>query len=204
MTTTANTHRDEILDAAERLLGRFGYSKMRVEDLAREAGVGKGTLYLYFDSKEAAVLSTVDRIVDTVCDQMELIHQAERPAADRLRDMLLARVLIRFDRVSAYHKGLNDLLSAIRTGLLERRQRHFAREMRILASTVAAGQECGDFVPGDANQFSRSLLLATNNFLPYALSAQELGNRRRLEQDVRGVVDLLVTALTLNTNSRRS
>ncbi len=35
--------RDKILDATERLLARYGYAKMTVEDIAREAGIGKGT-----------------------------------------------------------------------------------------------------------------------------------------------------------------
>ena len=35
--------RDKILDATERLLSRYGYAKMTVEDIAREAGIGKGT-----------------------------------------------------------------------------------------------------------------------------------------------------------------
>ena len=47
------TTRDRILDAAERLLARFGYKKTTMEDIAREAGLGKRTLYLHFASKEA-------------------------------------------------------------------------------------------------------------------------------------------------------
>src|SRR5437763_1237801 len=40
-----------ILDAADRLLARYGYQKMTVDDLAREAGIGKGTVYLSFPGK---------------------------------------------------------------------------------------------------------------------------------------------------------
>jgi len=43
--------RDAILDAAERLLARYGYRKMTMDDLASEAGIGKGTTYLHFPSK---------------------------------------------------------------------------------------------------------------------------------------------------------
>ena len=38
--------RDRILDSAERLLDRLGYQKMTVDDIAREAGVGRRTIYL--------------------------------------------------------------------------------------------------------------------------------------------------------------
>ena len=49
--------KDAILDSTERLLARFGYRKMTVEDIAVEAGIGKGTIYLHFSSKEELVLS---------------------------------------------------------------------------------------------------------------------------------------------------
>ena len=54
---------DRLLDAAERLLARLGYQKTTMEDLAREAGLGKRTIYLHFAGKEEVMLSTIDRIV---------------------------------------------------------------------------------------------------------------------------------------------
>jgi len=42
-----------ILDAAAALVAHFGYDKTSVSDIAREAGVSKGAIYLHFDSKES-------------------------------------------------------------------------------------------------------------------------------------------------------
>jgi AcrR family transcriptional regulator len=50
----------EVLEAACGIFARVGYAAASVEDIAREAGIAKGTLYLYFHSKEevfAAVLA---------------------------------------------------------------------------------------------------------------------------------------------------
>ena len=44
---------DEIVDAALALFSERGYSATRLEDVAERAGVAKGTVYLYFASKEA-------------------------------------------------------------------------------------------------------------------------------------------------------
>lgn len=43
--------REQLLDAAERHFGRYGYRKTNVEDIAREAGISKGGLYLFFEAK---------------------------------------------------------------------------------------------------------------------------------------------------------
>jgi hypothetical protein len=51
-------------------------------------------------------------------------------------------------------------------------------------------------VSGDPRRLARALVLATNTFLPYALSPRELGDRRRLQRDAEDVIRLLVTALT--------
>ncbi|WP_342373741.1 TetR/AcrR family transcriptional regulator [Myxococcus stipitatus] len=45
--------RTAILEAASEVFVRYGFKKASVEDIARKAGVGKGSIYLHFESKEA-------------------------------------------------------------------------------------------------------------------------------------------------------
>ena len=49
----------EILDAALKVFAAKGYAAARMEDIARQAGVTKGTIYLYFENKEAVFKSLV-------------------------------------------------------------------------------------------------------------------------------------------------
>jgi AcrR family transcriptional regulator len=53
--------RSQILDAALRVWVREGYHRAPVEAIAREAGLGKGTIYLYFPTKEAVLQAAVER-----------------------------------------------------------------------------------------------------------------------------------------------
>lgn len=57
---------DEILDAALAVFSEKGFAAARVEDVARAAGLSKGAVYLYFDSKEALFEALVRRFADQV------------------------------------------------------------------------------------------------------------------------------------------
>jgi AcrR family transcriptional regulator len=191
--------REAILDAVDWRLARFGYRKMTIDELAADARIGKGTVYLHFRSKEEVVLSHVDRIVDRLAVRLEEIAERKDSAAVRLRAMLVERVLFRFNAVQHYTESLNDLLAAIRPALLERRARHFAREAQILSRVVSAGRRSGEFALAGGPDVPRALIEATNSLLPYSLSPQELGNVREVERRVTQIADLLVRGLSANS-----
>jgi AcrR family transcriptional regulator len=194
-TATREDIRDLILDAADRLLARYGYRKMTMDHLAQEVGIGKGTIYLHFPSKEDVVLSHVDRIVERLKAELQVIARGGGAPAARLRRMLVARVMYRFDSVQHYTESLSDLLAALRPGLLARRRRHFEEESEVLSEVLREGRHAGEFNFREARTAARTLLTATNALLPYSLSARELGGRAELEAEATRVVDMLLTGL---------
>lgn len=187
--------RDEILDATDRLLARFGYKKMTIDDLAQEVGIGKGTVYLHFSSKEEIALSHIDRIIERMEVRLKEISSADVSPDERLREMLLTRVLFRFDSVQHYTQSLNDLLSDLRPRLLARRRRYFEDEAQIFAEVLQEGDKLKIFSVSDALKTAETLLLATNSLLPYSLNTKELGERSEIEERVRRLADLLLTGL---------
>ena len=48
-----------IVDAADRLIGRYGLRKMTMEDVAQEAGVSRRTVYGYFKNKQALAMASI-------------------------------------------------------------------------------------------------------------------------------------------------
>ena len=187
--------RDLILDAVERLIGVLGYSKTTMDDVAREAGVGKRTIYVHFPSKEEVVLCTIDRIVDRLVARLRGHAAAPAPADRRLRAMLVERVLFRFDSVRGYSHGLDELFASLRPAYLARRERYFAAEAAAFAGVLRDAHAAGELDAPDPRAAAEALLLATNSLLPYALSARELGRRADVEARAGRVADLLLFGL---------
>src|SRR5690606_1495405 len=60
----SNDRREQILKAAAHLFARQGYHVTTVSDIAKEAQVAQGTVYLYFESKNAVFEALVDETLD--------------------------------------------------------------------------------------------------------------------------------------------
>src|SRR4051794_8619967 len=142
------TARDAILDATDRLLTRYGYKKMTIDDLAQEVKIGKGSVYLHFSSKEDIALSHIDRIIERLKAKLHAIASKKTSPEMKLREMLIERVMYRFDSVQHYTQSLNELLSYVRPRLLERRKRYFDEEAGIFAEVISEGQEAQVFAAG--------------------------------------------------------
>lgn len=189
------TARDSILDAAEALLGRYGYRKTTMDDIAREARIGKGTTYLHFRSKEEVFLTTIDRIVDRLCDRLRMIAVGPGTLAERIEAMLLERVLFRFDCVSHYPASLDEIFASLRLSYLERRGRNLEKEAAVFeAVLLGEADSAGGMIP-DARDVAEALLESTNSLLPYGLSPRELGNRQDVERRTRRIAAMVVAGV---------
>jgi len=79
----------EILDAALQLFVDKGFKATKMEDIAKAAGVTKGTPYLYFENKEDIFKAVVrDNLVTRLAGFAELAKQYEGSSADLLRLMM--------------------------------------------------------------------------------------------------------------------
>ena len=187
--------RELILDGVDAMLARFGYRKMTMEDLARQVGIGKGTIYLHFPGKEELALAHIDRIVERLLERLREIAAGPDSPPERIRAMLVTRVLFRFDSVVHYSQNLNDLLSAVRKELLVRRHRHFEKEEQEFAKVLEAGRDQGVFTCPYGRSTAQLLIWSTNSMLPFNLTTRELGKRDELEERVSRLAGLLLHGL---------
>jgi hypothetical protein len=104
-------------------------------------------------------------------------------------------VLFRFDSIQHYTQSLNDLLAALRPGLLRRRAEYFEAEAQIFTKVLTAGRESGELSFDNEADTAHAMLQATNGLLPYSLSTTELGEREEVEQRTADVANLMLRGL---------
>lgn len=78
-TKPAEVRRDEILRAAASLFIAKGVGPVTIDEITREAGVAKGTFYLYFSSKEDLIAALRERFIDRFCARVRAAVEAPFP-----------------------------------------------------------------------------------------------------------------------------
>ncbi len=136
--------RTRILDAAVVELARGGYFGTTVSRIARRAGVADGTIYLYFENKEAILVAVFDRAMDRFLSEGILELGTETDARARLEEI----VRLHLELVGQDHDMAVILQIELRHSLrfMDLFSRTRLREyLEIIAGVVAQGQREGVF-----------------------------------------------------------
>ena len=143
----------EILDAAVAVFAEKGFAAARMEDIARKAGVTKGTIYLYFEGKEDVFKTLVrESIGQTIAANTANAQQFEGKSSDLIRIVLTAisNFLLTSDRIVlpkiiiAEAGNFPELARFYREEVVD-------RGLALLTSVVERGIARGEFrkLPGD-------------------------------------------------------
>ena len=183
--------RDAILHASWDLIKHYGYNKTTIDDIAKRAGVGKGTVYLYFQSKAEIMLSLTDRTNERIVAKLEEIASTDAAPQERVRACILHRVMALYDIVSR-HPHSEDVIAKLMPDVVKRLDHYVQRHGEILGRIVREGRENGTFKAADPVAAGH-LLAKLFEFLtpPY----YRFSSRESLEKFANQVVDLLVVGL---------
>lgn len=154
---------DAFLDAAREVILAVGWSRTRLTDVARRAGVSRMTLYRRWPDMHSLLADLMTREwggvvaeaaelrAEDVAARTRLVHGITRTVRALRANPLLRRIVeLDPDRLLPY--------------LLERRGRSQEGLARLLADLVRAGQADGSVRSGDPDVLARSLLLAAHGF----------------------------------------
>src|SRR5690242_18466094 len=147
------TRRSDIISAALRLFAAKGFAATRLDDVAEAAGIAKGTVYLYFETKEELFRDVVRQELLPTLDRFEAEVAAHQgPTADLLR-LLLAGLA----RLIDSDAGAIPKLVVCEAGNFPEIARFYAEEVvgrgqNLLDRIVQRGIEGGEFRPVDTAQ----------------------------------------------------
>jgi AcrR family transcriptional regulator len=74
----------QILEAAKESFTERGFHKTRMSDIAEASGLSKGTLYWYFESKDAIILSLLERVFEPELQDLKSLLNDDQSAKERL------------------------------------------------------------------------------------------------------------------------
>ena len=173
--TTKQGARGIILDAAERQLAHYGFTKMTMSDLAEEAGVGVGTIYLHFTGKAEVAIAVVERSNQRVVEQLEAEALNTSAVEDRLKTMLQKRILLRFEIVRRRSHQMDEVRALIRQQKVVRPTylRWFEVETKIIARLLQEGKSLGVFDFDDAVSTAQTILWSMDSLMPRNLKPHD-------------------------------
>lgn len=198
-----STIRDAILEAAERLIGRFGFAKVTVEDIAQEAQVARATVYLHFRSKNEIGLASADKTHERLLGHLRQLAELDAPAIERLRQMLVGRVLFAFDAAQNISVKFEDMFAALKPQYMARREQYFANEAKIFLKVLKEGQQKREFIVDDAPATALALVLSTNSLMPFSLNARQLKARKEIETLAAKIAGMMLHGLRADEAKRK-
>ena len=166
----------EIIDAALELFVAKGFMATRLDEVAKMAGVSKGTLYLYFENKEALFKAVVETLVVPEIERTEQQIQAFDGSVSELISQLVKQW---WESVGESQLcGLPKLIIAEAGNFPELASFYvehvIGRVRRVIAQLISRGIEAGEFKPNDPAYAARLLLapmvfaaIYQHSLLPY-------------------------------------
>jgi TetR/AcrR family fatty acid metabolism transcriptional regulator len=136
--------RDRILDAAVRVFAEKGYRGARVSDVAREAGVADGTIYLYFDNKDALLTTIFEEKMAAIIAEAEARMETLDGPLEKLRFFIENHLRVVDENPALAEVMLVELRFSDKF-LKEYDPEVLWRYMTLLSSVISAGQETGLF-----------------------------------------------------------
>lgn len=146
---------EELLVIAAEVFYRLGYEGTRLDDVASSAGIVKGSLYHYFQSKEHIYQALVSRIRDNYAQPSNLPEDA--PASERMELLIRSRI----ERVTETPVEVGILARQMATmeGPIGDWTRKMIREdIALLRRLIVEGQRSGEFRAGDPELMARTTM----------------------------------------------
>lgn len=185
----AEERKNEILDVAEQLFVEKGFDSASTNDIIKEIGIARGTLYYHFESKEEILDAIVERMGrDKIAHAAAIIADRKVPLLERLTGTVLALNVdsgVGVEMLEQMHKPQNALLhqkmqesivngvvplftklieEGNTVGIFDTKYPSYAAEMIVIYSNTAF-DELADLSPEEMEKKSKAFIYHTERIL---------------------------------------
>jgi TetR/AcrR family fatty acid metabolism transcriptional regulator len=185
--------RTRIMQAAAKVLAEQGYHRTKIRDIAQEAGVADGTIYLYFDNKEHLLIQLFEQVMERVLSMFRNSVVAEVDAAGKLHQFIVRHLTLIQEDVNLA-RIITVVLRQSSSFLQDYKNDLFAEYLGLLYSILKEGKETGVFRPDlDVQVMTRATFGALDELaLAWLLSSRK---ETSLEESAQTLSDVLLAGL---------
>ena len=151
--------RNHVVASAQILFAQFGLKKVTSDDIAREAGISKATLYKYYSNKTEVFNAVIDKEVNQLLQAIESTVLAQESPIEQLRAHLLTR-LTRVDDFVNFYRVTHSSWSDYWPYIAKVRQRFLRQEQEIVEGILKRGVAAGELYVENTQQTALALVLA--------------------------------------------
>jgi len=155
MAAKSNTKHDRIIDAAVKTFAKKGFFNSKVSEIAREARVADGTIYLYFKNKDDILISLFEEKMDIIIKRLKATLAKEKDPVKKLKYFITLHLnLVEENRNLA--EVIQVELRQSNKFMREYKGSKFLDYLNIISSVIREGQKQGvfrnDILPGIAKR----------------------------------------------------
>jgi len=130
----------EIINSAKKLMQQYGLKKTTMEDIAKEAGKGKSTLYYYFKDKEEIFNKVINQEIDEFFNVVSSAVRKEADAIGMLKTYVVTKVKTLREKVNLYTFVIdNDFQGRLNNEFGILRNKYDNEEKKLISSIFTRG-----------------------------------------------------------------
>ncbi|HLL22292.1 MAG TPA: TetR/AcrR family transcriptional regulator [Kofleriaceae bacterium] len=196
--------RERILAAAERVFARRGFFASRVSEIAKDAGVADGTIYLYFKSKDDLLISLFENRMKQVNEVLKTAVEAQARPIDQLRVLIKTYLQLIHDEPAAAEVLTIELRQSSKF-MKEYENAEFADFLRMLGGVIAKGQEAGELHDGVPAHIAARMIFGMLDELALAwvLAKQPINATKPKKFDIVRAADWVVALVTTGLGTKK-
>jgi len=155
MKNKSNEKYYRIINAATKIFAKKGFFQAKVSEIAKEAKVADGTIYLYFENKDSILISLFEEQMKRVLDDMREEIAKEADAVKKIEKFALNHL-----KLIEQNKDVAEIIQVeLRQSskfMKEYKNEKFAEYLNLIGDIIQEGQEKGifkkDIIPGIAKR----------------------------------------------------